>query len=209
MSETTIFECEYGKAVAYDPPTIFNQEFGIEVPRELYRTLFTLELVAKFHRLQVENARLQTLLSTSHDVTSALSVLAAEGRVAELEAANAVIDRRLAIARECLRKIWQVFDARGISMGRNREAVWLETAMDMIPFDGRHSALADSDIEAFDELARNERHLVTKEKMALWDAESGQYPSVENKPCESCGCKNGAHLNSCEVIGDDMRPVDY
>lgn len=80
---------------------------------------------------------------------------------------------RLSIAAECLRQIWQSFDAGGVSMGRSREAVWLETAMDLLSYDNSFSNLADEDPRKFDEIAREARYMVTKEKIAERDREMG------------------------------------
>lgn len=61
---------------------------------------------------------------------------------------------KLALARECLRQIWQIFDAGGHSMGRSMESFLLEAAMEFIEGDYRYSSLADKDPRAFHDLVR-------------------------------------------------------
>ena len=79
----------------------------------------------------------------------------------------------LAIAAECLRQIWQTIDAGGTSMGRSREAVWLETAMELIPYDGRFSNIADSLPKRFDDLRAEAKY---QKKVAAQDIALGLDP---------------------------------
>lgn len=72
--------------------------------------------------------------------------------------------QRLDIAYECLRQIWQNYDAGGVSMGRSREAVWLETAIDLIPHDGKYSVLSDQNPYEFEKVRNDCRWEVNKEK---------------------------------------------
>lgn len=88
--------------------------------------------------------------------------------------------QRQQIARECLRQLWQLFDAGGISMGRSIEADLLEAAMDLIPLSAEYSELADSDRNAFLQIARNARHEVSQEQQnaqhrKLVEMDSGGY----------------------------------
>jgi hypothetical protein len=76
------------------------------------------------------------------------------------------IEQRLAIARECLRQIWQHFDAGGISMGRSQDALWLETAIDLIDYDHRYAELADRDPKAFEKIREDARWQANKERVA-------------------------------------------
>lgn len=73
--------------------------------------------------------------------------------------------KRLQIARECLRMVWQIHDAGGISLGRSQESMWLELAMDLIDSDLRYSKLADTDRAQFLAIAKDESHRVRNRKM--------------------------------------------
>ena len=61
---------------------------------------------------------------------------------------------RLSIAYQCLRKLWQIQDAGGVSMGRNVESFYTESAMYFIGADHTHSQLTDTDDQAFHEFVR-------------------------------------------------------
>lgn len=95
---------------------------------------------------------------------------------------DALLDgKRLAMARECLRKIWQCFDTGGHSMGRSRQAVWLETAIDLLPYDGRYSDLADLKPQEFDQLRAEVRWEAGRERNDKYDIERGITPT-EREP---------------------------
>lgn len=81
--------------------------------------------------------------------------------------------RRLQLARECLRQIWQIFDAGGHSIGRSEEAVLLEAAMQMIESDGRFSSEADADPKKFHEIVKNEIWQMRKLQQQKRDKELG------------------------------------
>lgn len=83
------------------------------------------------------------------------------------------MSKRLQIARECLRQIWQKFDAGGHSIGRSEESVLLEAAMEMIDSDSSFSALADRDPRQFHALIRDELHRLRKRKQKIRDKELG------------------------------------
>lgn len=88
--------------------------------------------------------------------------------------------QRQQIARECLRQLWQLFDAGGVSMGRSLEADLLEVAMDLIPLSQDYCKLADSDRNAFLQIARDARHEVSREQIEaqhrkLVEMDSGGY----------------------------------
>lgn len=91
-------------------------------------------------------------------------------------------DERLAVARECLRQIWQCFDTGGHSMGRSQKSVWLETALELIPYDGRFSNLADLKPVEFDQLRADARYEAGKERTAAYDKERGIESADEKEP---------------------------
>lgn len=97
------------------------------------------------------------------------------GTLAEVERLRVMNDRH-AVASECLRQLWQMFDAGGISMGRSQQAKWLETAMDLIAYDHRYSSMADNDPHTFDQIRADARHEAQRESMAVHDAEMGYEP---------------------------------
>lgn len=82
-------------------------------------------------------------------------------------------DMRHAVACECLRQLWQLIDAGGISCGRSRQAVWLETAMELLEYDHRFASGADKDIRKFDEFRSDVLYYFRKEKMAADDKAKG------------------------------------
>jgi hypothetical protein len=81
--------------------------------------------------------------------------------------------RRLQLARECLRQVWQIFDAGGHSMGRSEESFLLEAAMTLIESDHRFSSLADSEPEEFCRLVRDEIHKISQAQIKKQDRNLG------------------------------------
>lgn len=92
------------------------------------------------------------------------------------------------VARECLRLVWQVFDHGGHSMGRSFESLMLETAMDLIPPDHRFSKLADTDREAFMEIAREARYQANRRRRLAHESEQAeQNRKRASRRCAYCG----------------------
>jgi hypothetical protein len=89
--------------------------------------------------------------------------------------------KRQRLARECLRQLWQIFDAGGISMGRSQQSVLLEAAMKLIGPDTSFSTLADHDIQAFMQLVRDEVHRVRQAENAREDKRRGLRPLKVNE----------------------------
>lgn len=82
-----------------------------------------------------------------------------------------VKENRLQLARECLRLVWQTFDAGGHSMGRSWESTLLEAAMEFIEPTSEYSKLADTDRRAFMKIVQDELRKVRMKKMADHDKE--------------------------------------
>jgi len=73
--------------------------------------------------------------------------------------------RRQRLARECLRKLWQIHDAGGISYGRSEESVLLEAAMRLLGPDESFIALSDTNTPEFMRVVNGELHKVMQEEL--------------------------------------------
>ena len=91
-------------------------------------------------------------------------------------------EKRTALAMECLRQVWQCFDASGISMGRSQQAFLLESAQSLVPYDHRYSEMTDERYSEFDRLLRDElwdagKEAVDRQTLALGlDVEAAAHP---------------------------------
>ena len=77
---------------------------------------------------------------------------------------------RLQLARECLRQLWQIFDAGGHSLGRSEESMLLELALTLIESDHQFSDFADRNRLAFQRFARDEVSALIKRRTRKEDA---------------------------------------
>ena len=86
------------------------------------------------------------------------------------------LNNRQKLARQCLRKIWQIFDAGGHSMGRSTESMLLEAAMRMLGDDSTFSTLADNDFMAFRRLIDDELWRIGEQERRTEDKRRGFRP---------------------------------
>jgi|JI6StandDraft_1071083.scaffolds.fasta_scaffold448013_2 hypothetical protein len=80
---------------------------------------------------------------------------------------------RLALAYQCLRKLWQIQDAGGISCGRSAESVYVEAAINLIGRDSKYSEMADRDGQQFLQLVRDTMHDMQKAEIRQHDQQNG------------------------------------
>lgn len=91
---------------------------------------------------------------------------------------NTADNRRYAIARQCLRQLWQLYDAGGHSNGRSLESWLLESANELLGPSTHYNQFADSSRHEFSEMVREELHILRMEKMAEHDQEMGIQPTT-------------------------------
>ena len=76
--------------------------------------------------------------------------------------------RDIKLARALLRKLWQIYDASGISIGRSQESMLLELAMALMgPVDPVLGHKSDERYMAFIEECKNREYEITKKEIDM------------------------------------------
>ncbi len=83
------------------------------------------------------------------------------------------LEERLALAYQCLRKLWQIQDAGGISCGRSRESIYVEAAINLIGRDSKYSLMADEDGDQFMQIVRDTIYDIDRAEMRDRDRLNG------------------------------------
>lgn len=78
--------------------------------------------------------------------------------------------KRQKLARECLRKIWQIFDSGGHSLGRSEQSLLLESAMRLLGQDSTYSNLADREYQQFLRLVKDQERKIAAADQKKRDA---------------------------------------